>query len=143
MLVSLNSSEERQLTELEENLIHIRVVQQECQDLVIHSLALIAHKDLLELQLREVKVEETMVQDLHHLVLQEVQEFLLQDLELQDLMRNRYVIIRKTPLEKTVFFILLINFCIKAPVGFEPTIEGFAGPAIRPLWHSAVCKIAY
>lgn len=26
----------------------------------------------------------------------------------------------------------------KAPVGFEPTIEGFAGPAIRPLWHSAI-----
>lgn len=32
---------------------------------------------------------------------------------------------------------------MEAPVGFEPTVEGFAGPAIRPLWHSATYIIIY
>ena len=27
---------------------------------------------------------------------------------------------------------------IKAPAGFEPAKEGFAGPSIRPLWHGAM-----
>lgn len=36
--------------------------------------------------------------------------------------------------------ILVVAMEVKAPVGFEPTSEDFADPAVRPLRHSAICR---
>ncbi len=155
ILGSQNSSEEKLPTEPVKSLIHLRVVLQECQDLVTHSSELIVHKEVLvqELERREDQDQLVLVAEDQDLQDQEAIALLQERLELQGQLSKhcydsiinlkafrwigRFFVKQKSAGEGRSFIVDCLMFLRKAPVGFEPTIEGFAGPAIRPLWHSA------